>query len=157
MQTLVTGAWLWGYPVDIAIVNLGGLRAPLPAGEVTLADVVGVLPFDNVLIEVELTGTEVLRVLAGGGRPATVNGIHFVGGSWLLDATGEPMDPDAVYSVLVPDFLYAGGDGYGLIAELDPDAYDTGIHWRQPVIDWIEAQASTPEEPLDDAIKELEK
>jgi hypothetical protein len=51
--------------------------------------------------------------------------------------------------------MYNGGDGYTLLAKYDPNGYNTAINWRQPVIDWIRAQKSTPAEPLDEAIKAL--
>ena len=61
----------------------------------------------------------------------------------------------ATYSVLVNDFMYAGGDGFTLLAEYDPAGYNTGINWRQPVIDWIEAHNSSVAHPLDTAIAQL--
>jgi hypothetical protein len=57
---------------------------------------------------------------------------------------------------LTTDFLYAGGDNYR-IAEFDPEAYNTAINWRQPVIDWILAQESSAEKPLDASIERLLK
>ena len=57
--------------------------------------------------------------------------------------------------MLVNDFMYAGGDDYALLAVYDPDGYNTAIHWRQPVIDWMMAQNSSPEDPLDDALLNL--
>jgi hypothetical protein len=50
--------------------------------------------------------------------------------------------------VLVNDFMYAGGDGF-VFQEQDPDAYNTSIDWRQPVIDWILSRETSPENPLD--------
>ena len=79
-----------------------------------------------------------------------------MGGGWVLENSGQPLDGEALYSVLVKDYMYAGGDGYTLLAEADPAAYQTGIDWRQPVIDWILAQESSPDAPLDAAIATLE-
>lgn len=154
MLALVTESWLWAYPTaDVSITNSGGFRAELPAGEITFADVVGVLPFNNVLVQVELSGEELLRVLARGD--AIVGGARLGIGEWILDETGQPIARDDVYQVLVNDFMYAGGDGFDLLATYDPDAYNTAIDWRQPVIDWILAQESSPEAPLDDAVAAL--
>lgn len=146
MFNLVTDAWLAAYPADIAMSNPGGFRQDLPAGEITLADVVGVLPFNNVLVDVELTGAQVIASYehSGGRRPA-IAGMTARGGYKLRD--GSPIDPEATYHVLVNDFMYAGGDGYRF-NEYDPDAYVTGIDWRQPVIDWISALRTTKMDPL---------
>ncbi|MEZ4706640.1 MAG: bifunctional UDP-sugar hydrolase/5'-nucleotidase [Caldilineaceae bacterium] len=156
MQMLITKAWLAENPTaDISMTNLGGMRAGIDAGELTLADIINVMPFDNVLVEVQLTGEQTVAALTSGNRPATIGGIHRVGGVWVWDATGEPVDMAATYSVLVNDFMYAGGDGFTRLAEYDPNGYNTGINWRQPVIDWIEAQKSSTDRPLDVAITQL--
>jgi 2',3'-cyclic-nucleotide 2'-phosphodiesterase (5'-nucleotidase family) len=133
---MVLNAWLDAYPADVAISNLGGFRQPIPAGQITIGTIVGVLPFDNHLVEVELTGAQLLETLAW-GSPA-VTGI-------------EPysIEPETVYSVLVNDYLYSGGDGYFLHL-YDPDAYHTGIGWRQPVIDWLISLGTSPQKPLEE-------
>ena len=132
----------------MAITNLGGMRADLPAGDVTIADVVAVMPFDNVLIEVELSGAQLVEVLELG--PAAVGGVSQYRSRWRLDESGAWVDPEATYSVLVNDFMYAGGDDYGLLAEFDPEGYDTSINWRQPVIDWLEFEAQQAGESIVD-------
>ncbi len=149
MQDLVTYSWLWGVEsADFAVTNLGGLRADLPAGPVTLADILSVLPFDNVLVALELTGDQVIRTF-GGRFDAARAAFYFDGHAWINENDGQPLDRDAVYTLLVNDFMYAGGDDFGRLATLDPDAYNTAIDWRQPVIDWITAQGSSAENPLD--------
>ncbi|RME81003.1 MAG: hypothetical protein D6775_14775 [Caldilineae bacterium] len=115
------------------------------------------MPFNNVLIEVHLTGRELQQILAGKWMITAVGGMQRRGLGWVLERTGRPPEADVTYSVLVNDFMYAGGDGFGLLAEFDPDAYDTGIDWRQPVIDWIIAQGSSRERPLDAAIAGLQE
>jgi 2',3'-cyclic-nucleotide 2'-phosphodiesterase (5'-nucleotidase family) len=156
MQDLITETWLLGYPgADVAITNLGGMRDRIPAGEVTLADITGVMPFNNTLVDVKLSGEELLQVLRIAGDAAAIGGAHREGGSWLLDQTEEEIDTAESYTVLVNDFMYAGGDDYDILARFDPNAYNTAIDWRQPVIDWIIEQRSTPEQPLDQAIESL--
>ena len=155
MQSLITEAWLWAYPTaDVAITNLGGMRADLPPGEITLANVVTVMPFENVIMELFLTG-EQLEVLLKQDS-AAVGGVYRENFRWYLKAAGEELDPDAFYTVLVNDFMYAGGDDYALLAVYDPDGYNTAINWRQPVIDWIIAQDSSLDSPLDETIEDLE-
>lgn len=155
MLALVTESWLWATPsADVAITNDGGFRAALPPGEITFADVVGVLPFNNVLVKVTLSGDELLQVLARGN--AAVGGARPGVGEWILEETGVPIRRDETYQVLVNDFMYAGGDGYSMLAQYDAEAYNTGIDWRQPVIDWIVAQESSVEAPLDEAFARLE-
>lgn len=155
MLALVTESWLWAYPTaDVSLTNRGGFRASIPPGEITFGDIVNALPFNNVIVDVELRGDELLRVLARGN--AAVGGARLGIGEWILESSGEPIERDGVYHVLVNDFMYAGGDNYGLLAEYDPEAYNTAIDWRQPVIDWMLAQESSPQAPLDDAFAALD-
>ena len=111
------------------------------------------MPFDNVLVEVHLTGSELIQLL--NRTDDAVAGVQRQTGKWILDKTGQAIDRGTTYSLLVNDFMYAGGDGYTMLAIFDPDAYNTAIDWRQPVIDWMLAQASTPDSPLDEAIATL--
>jgi 2',3'-cyclic-nucleotide 2'-phosphodiesterase (5'-nucleotidase family) len=145
MINLVLNAWLAAYPAaDIAMTNTGGFRQTIAAGDVTLETVIGVLPFNNVLVDVELTGAEIIRNIEC-CRPVAA-GMSTVGKYTLSD--GRELEKEATYHVLVNDFMYAGGDGF-VFQEQDPDAYNTSIDWRQPVIDWIVALKTSPEDPLD--------
>ena len=46
MEQLIVQSWLWAYPTaDVAMTNLGGIRAGISPGDLTLSDLVGVLPF----------------------------------------------------------------------------------------------------------------
>lgn len=57
----VTGA-------DVAIVNGGGIRADLPAGDITYADIIAIHPYGNTLCMVEATGQEILDALEVASR-----------------------------------------------------------------------------------------
>jgi 2',3'-cyclic-nucleotide 2'-phosphodiesterase (5'-nucleotidase family) len=154
MAALISESWLWAYPADVSITNWGGMRDHILAGEVTISDIISVMPFENVLMDVALTGAELKQVLESGNYLPAIGGLYLEGGQWILKESGQPLDPEATYQVLVTDFLYAGGDGYE-IAKFDPEAYNTAINWRQPVIDWILAQESSTDNPLDGAIQAL--
>jgi len=108
-------------------------------------------------VDVTLTGEQVKKVLNFGNGDPPVGGIHRESGVWIVDKTGEELDPAASYSLLVSDFIYAGGDDYTMLVNYDPDAYNTAISWRQPVIDWIRSQGSSPEKTIDAAVKGLLK
>jgi 2',3'-cyclic-nucleotide 2'-phosphodiesterase (5'-nucleotidase family) len=154
MAALITEAWLWSYPADIAITNWGGMRADIPAGDITIAHIINVMPFDNVLMDVSLTGDQLIQVLESGDYLPAVGGLYLEGGKWYLKPSGAEIDLEATYNLLTTDFLYQGGDDYQ-ISKFDPLAYNTAINWRQPVIDWILAQESSPTDPLDEEITNL--
>lgn len=148
LQRAVVESWLqMDGSADIAINNRGSLRSPLPRGELTLAEVVGLLPFENTIFVVELNGAEILQVLAEGRRPF-FSGLSRTENDWLLTGTGRPIDAAQTYRVLVNSFMYDGGNGYDAIAKFDPDGFDTSIHFRQPFVDWLLEQDSSANKPL---------
>jgi len=156
MEVLITETWLLGYPnADVAIANWGGMRDSLPSGDLTLADVISMLPFNNFLVELKLKGAQLEQVLNFGFQDPAVGGVHQQAGQWVLNASNKPLKGDAIYSVLVSDFMYAGGDNYTMLARFDPQAYNTAIDWRQPIIDWILTQDSSSQNPLDSALESL--
>jgi 2',3'-cyclic-nucleotide 2'-phosphodiesterase (5'-nucleotidase family) len=153
MEALIPESWLANYPADVAVTNLGGIRAGIPPGDITLGDIIGVMPFNNVLVEVMLTGEQLFTLIERSGL--AIGGVYRVGVNWHLTATDEQILRDETYSVLVNDFMYAGGDDFSFLAQFDPEGYNTAIDWRQPVIDWILAQDSTANNPIDTAVTTL--
>jgi 2',3'-cyclic-nucleotide 2'-phosphodiesterase/3'-nucleotidase len=114
---------------DFAFQNPGGLRADLDAGDVTMGDVYEVMPFDNQIATVTLTGAQVLDLLEQGMSPTSMlqfSGLNLVidpkrpRGERVLEArllNGNRLDPGARYKVATNDFMAQGGDGYTTFAE----------------------------------------
>jgi 2',3'-cyclic-nucleotide 2'-phosphodiesterase (5'-nucleotidase family) len=145
LYTLVTRSWLAAFPgADIAISNGRGFRQDIPRGEITLASILSVLPFENTIMSLALTGAQVTEDLACCGEMA-VSGID--GGRGILTKTGERLDPTKVYRVLINSYMYSLSPRFPF-ARQDPRATDTGFPWREPVIQWIEAQKSSAQKPL---------
>ncbi len=113
---------------DAAIINGGGIRTSIGKGKITIKQVYAVLPFDNYLVAIRLTGRQVKQVLEHGvsslaepaGRFPQVSGLSFVYsrsapvGERVKEVAigGYPLDPDKEYVIATNDFLAAGGDGY---------------------------------------------
>jgi 2',3'-cyclic-nucleotide 2'-phosphodiesterase (5'-nucleotidase family) len=130
---------------DLAIQNVGGIRAGLPAGDVTTGDLYAVLPFDNHVVGVEMEGWRVRQLLdfiarrIGSGGFAQVSGVRFtISGNRASDIRvgREPLDGNRTYRVATIDFLYDGGDGYTHFAKAGP-AVDTGLHQRDAAIQFL--------------------
>jgi len=120
---LVTDAMVEYFDADFSFQNLGGLRADLPAGDLTSKDIFGVLPFGNELVAVEMDGRMVRRIVERklAGRSG---GICTSGAKISFDKTrpdydrlvefeigGEPWDPDRTYKVICTNFLMEGNSG----------------------------------------------
>ena len=149
LEQLIINSWLEAYPeADIAMTNMGGIRADLPAGDITLSDVVNILPFDNTIITVDVNGRTITAALERGGRSVTA-GLERNSTGWILKHSGEPLQPDQYYTLLLNSFMYAGGDDFDLIQASAPDALDTGLNYRQPFAEWLRERFSSPDNPLD--------
>lgn len=115
---------------DIGMMNSGGIRSDLRAGDLVYSDIFEVSPFDNFPAIVGLTGKqveEVLRLTTTGERGIMqVSGIKYsydaardaakptAERDRLVSVTlpdGTPLDPNKIYKVAMPDFIAAGGDG----------------------------------------------
>jgi 2',3'-cyclic-nucleotide 2'-phosphodiesterase (5'-nucleotidase family) len=110
--------------VEVAFQNGGGIRADLPKGEITLDEMYTLLPFDNVLVLMTLSGAQIAQVLEKNGALETkilqVSGITVEYnlnkplGSRVAKALvgGAPLDAGKDYRVVTNDFLAAGGDQF---------------------------------------------
>lgn len=126
--------------IQIAIQNGGGLRSSIDAGEVTMGEVVSVLPFQNTLSTFQVTGQAILDALENGvsqmpeaGRFPQVAGMSFAvdpsaePGSRISEVMvgGAPIDPAATYGVVSNNYVRNGGDGYAMFVDAE-NAYDYG-------------------------------
>lgn len=117
-------------PTYIAMQNGGGIRASIDQGDITLGEVLTVLPFGNNLVTLDLTGEEILAALEhsvsapGAGGFMQVSGLKFkydpakaVGERvWHVEALTadgyEELQLDKTYRVATNAFTADGGDGY---------------------------------------------
>jgi 5'-nucleotidase/UDP-sugar diphosphatase len=132
MGQLLGQAWLSA--VEGAQVALADSRyiQSLPVGDITPADVIAMLAPDDVLVDITLTGAQLVEIFDA-HRPL-IGGVAENDGFRFAD--GQQLQPATVYRVLVPDDIYEGCQGYPL-KQMALSAYNTGIGWREPVIDWI--------------------
>ncbi len=145
---------------DIAFQNGGGIRASIEAGEITMGEVLTVLPFSNTLATVDVSGADVIDALENGvsdiengaGRFAQVAGLKYsytlanpVGdrvSDVMVRGEGDtwvPIDEEATYTVVTNNYVRGGGDGFGTFAEGD-NPYDFGPPLEQVVAEYIAKQ-----------------
>jgi len=149
--------------IQIAFQNSGGIRASIDAGEVTMGEVLTVLPFQNTLSTFQVTGAAMIDALENGasqhedgsGRFPQVSGMSFTvdlsqePGSRISDIMvgGAAIDPDAVYGVVSNNFVRNGGDGYSMFEDA-MNAYDFGPDLADVTAEFIAANA--PYQPYTD-------
>ncbi len=122
---------------DVSLMNPGGFRADLQAGPLTYGSVYEVIPFDNAVAVLDVTGEELGRLLtaAFGSKKGVfqVSGLEVKLSKCLVpdrlrDFTltgGRKVNPQSRYKVAMPDFLARGGDGLApVLATIDPARVD---------------------------------
>ena len=136
--------------VQIAMTNGGGLRVPVPAGEITAGILYEVMPFDNTLYTMKLSGADVKANIEHGimnedigwiqisGVKVTYNSEAEAGNritSMVLE-DGTVVEMDNYYTVVTNDFMFTGGDNYNF--ENSTDGLDTFIPIRDALMDAVE-------------------
>ncbi len=146
--------------VTIAIANSGGLRSSIDEGDVTMGEVLTVLPFQNTLATFEVTGQTVIDALENGvseiadvaGRFPQVAGMTFTVdaaadvGARISDVMvgGEAIDLAATYGVVSNNYVRGGGDGYKMFRDA-ANVYDFGPDLADVTAEYMAAQgAYTP-------------
>jgi 2',3'-cyclic-nucleotide 2'-phosphodiesterase (5'-nucleotidase family) len=119
---LMTDAMRSAAKADIAFQNSGGIRVNLPKGKITGERVYELLPFDNAIVTMDMSGSAVLQVLeqGGGGEYGLV---QMSGASVVYDfrkkpgervvkaeVGGKSIEPGRTYRVVTNDFAATGGD-----------------------------------------------
>ncbi len=155
---------------QIAIVNGGGIRTSIPAGRVTLGQVLEVQPFGNTLVVMTVTGAQVKEALENGvsqveqvaGRFPQVGGMRYswdatapagsrITGIQVSDGKGgfTAIDPNASYRLVVNNFIATGGDGYSVLQRgtnrietgfLDADVFVEYMRTNSPVNPQVEGR-----------------
>ena len=147
---LVVDALLWANqagdkPAEIAIHNNAGIRTDIPKGPITYGKLYEMLPFDNVLTAMDLTGAQIKAILEIAASCPRVNTL-VAGMSFAYDCNkpngqriskmmirGKPVDLQAVYRVQTIDYLSTGGDGQ------TPFKEGKNLIYGEPVIDVVAA------------------
>ena len=164
-QLVVDGFLARSFEADIALQNSGGVRVDILAGDYTIADAYELLPFANTMVNMEMTGAQIVASLEEGIENATRSGgstgayPYASGLRWDADltkpmgqrvtnvevrprgaTTWTPIGATDSYTVVTNDFMAGGGDGYFTMGEIfDAGRYvDTYLDYAQGWIDYVE-------------------
>ena len=130
MGNFVTDAMLSYFNADFSFQNVGGLRADLPAGDLTIKDIFSVLPFGNELVLVEMDGAMIRKIIErkvrGSSGGLCIAGVHTVFNknreNWdrvcSLTLNDEPIVPEKTYKVVCTTYLMEGNSGLDFLTTI---------------------------------------
>jgi len=145
---------------DFALMNNGGIRRDLRAGQITYSDLFELQPFANNITQVWITGSQLhdlLEFAVGGGAPrfhlsglavrydlAKPRGSRIVS---MRSASGAPIQPARTYVLALSDFLQEGGEGLNLLRTLP--SHRTGKTDLEALIAYLKAMPQPVTPPRD--------
>jgi len=103
-------------PCDLSILNFGGIRTNLQAGDVTVGDIFKISPFDNYLTVATLKGSELKKAVLRFRRDALMAASAGLEVSYKnnvpyrITVQGKEIQDDALYRLITLNFIAEGGD-----------------------------------------------
>ena len=144
-----------GKPVTLAIMNVGGLRKnEISAGELRASDIFELLPFENALVAVEMTGATLAKVLQVVPRDAQAGArikfkwnerdrAEYLSGN-LVDANGQEqeIDPNKMYTVVTIDYLLRLNSGAYAILQEAKSQTPVNVTLRDAIMNYVKAESA---------------
>lgn len=130
-----------GKQVEIAVINNGGLRVPLAQGNITIGNIYELMPFENTISVLRLSGEQVQtlanQIAEYGGQP--VSGIRFRiqdGEAKDILINHQPLDINQTYLVATNNFMADGGETLTVLWE-PLERIDLPVLIRDAMIEYI--------------------
>jgi 2',3'-cyclic-nucleotide 2'-phosphodiesterase (5'-nucleotidase family) len=147
MVRWLLGAWRRQLGADVALLNRYGMRQALEPGEVRARDLWGILPFQNKLVVMKLSGRDLLdNAQCCNGL---LDGMQQRNNAWVL-SDGRAVRPDATYVVVTADYAFLGGSGFRFRTQAREPQF--GVDWREPIVQWMRANQSSRQQPLEKVV-----
>ncbi|WP_459742009.1 5'-nucleotidase C-terminal domain-containing protein [Polaribacter sp. OB-PA-B3] len=132
-----------GSEIDFSMFNNGGLRAIISKGNVTQEDAFNLMPFENELVVVQLSGAKIEELVtyfidSKSAHPLSKEvALHIKKDAYSLQIKGQNFDKNKTYNVLTSDYLQGGGDRMNFfknpiqLTKIDYKVRDAIIHYFQ--------------------------
>jgi 2',3'-cyclic-nucleotide 2'-phosphodiesterase (5'-nucleotidase family) len=144
-----------GKPIVLAMVNNGGLRKnEIAAGELRASDIFELLPFENALVSVDVTGAQLTKILQVVTRDAQSGARiqfkwndrdrpEFISGK-LVDAKGKEheIDPNQTYTIITIDYLMRLNSGAYAILQEGKNPTPLNVTLRDAVMNYVKAETA---------------
>ena len=144
-----------GKPVTLAVMNVGGLRkSEISAGELRASDIFELLPFENALVALDVTGTQLAQLLQVVTRDAQSGAriqfkwndrsrAQFISGK-LLDANGkeQEIDPNKIYTIVTIDYLLSVAGGPYAILHEAKNQTPLNVTLRDSIMNYVKSETA---------------
>jgi 2',3'-cyclic-nucleotide 2'-phosphodiesterase (5'-nucleotidase family) len=144
-----------GKPVVLAIMNSGGLRKnDIAAGELRASDIFELLPFENALVALDVTGEQLNQILQVATKDAQSGARiqfkyndrdrpEFISGK-LVDENGneQEIDPKKIYTIVTLDYLLRLNSGAYAILQEAKKSTPLNITLRDAVMDYVKSETA---------------
>lgn len=138
---LEQSAPLYNKPIDLSLTTNGGLRVPLPQGEITTGHVFELMPFENELVVLTLKGETVQQLFtyAADRKNAPIGNATYTvqnGKATKIKINGKLFDPSQTYTLVTSNYLAGGGDDLKMLQ--DAIKYENvGLLLREAILQQI--------------------
>lgn len=150
-----------GKDLDFVVLNEGGVRSIISSGNVTARNAYEVMPFENYIVVVELSGSatrQLIDFIAKSSRRHPISGMQIVidknRSLESVNIQGEPFDESRSYHVATSDYLVQGGPSIGFFKEMI-SVTDTDYLLRNAIIDYFK-KVDTLQAVVDDRFIQLD-
>ncbi len=137
------------FVLNISYFNYGGIRTSLPKGNIVVGDIFQIMPFENEMVFLKLTGNQIQEFLnqiaAKGGD--SVGGVRFVisnGKAIKIEVNGKPLNENENYWLATNDYVAEGGDDLSVFTKR-AEIIKSGIKIRDLLIAHLEKKQKSGE------------
>jgi 2',3'-cyclic-nucleotide 2'-phosphodiesterase (5'-nucleotidase family) len=144
-----------GKPVVLAIMNAGGLRKnEIAAGDLRASDIFELLPFENALIALDVTGAQLMKIIEVATKDAQSGARiqfryndrdrpEFISGK-LIDENGneQQIDPNKLYTIVTLDYLLRLKSGAYAILQEAKSSTPLDITLRDAVMNYVKSETA---------------
>ena len=145
-----------GQPIDLALINGGGLRrSTISEGELRASDIFELLPFENALVRVDLSGEQLMRLLklvvASREAQSGARIVYFTKPDKTSDIATVKMrtpggekdiDPQATYRIVTIDYIVNRGGDISAVLKEGKDRQPLGITLRDAIMAYVKSETA---------------
>lgn len=131
--TFICKTWFESFPkADFALLNRGSIRQDLKKGDINISAIKLIMPFENTLYLVDVKGSNLIDEL----KNKKIIGCYKSSNNTIMYSDIKEIQPDKTYRIILPDFLYCGGDKVSIKSKCE-NLEETKLNYQEPMINYF--------------------